>query len=228
MAQRTNAGIKFLWPLPPHPDDERALERVHYQRSEWDQLNWYVEFAGKNPEQISQGEFLTLKEELRAIERTLVRKLVGSESLPEPTDEEILQLHSFFKTRLSALADAGWISFDPFQIVVSINYHGWFEHLGGRRWLEHHFVELLKQFGPAVLRCPYDQCGKLFLQPRSNASYCSRQCQNRAAMRKLRERQKHERSFGVRKRKRKPEEITTAARFEAMIRKNRRSHGNKA
>lgn len=223
MAQRRIEGIRFDRSLPPHPEDQRPLERIKFQFSDWDQLNWYLHFAEQDIEKISGGEFLSLKEEVRAIERTLVRRMDGSESLPGPTDNEIRELHGFFKDKLRALADGGWISFDPFEIVVSINYLGWFEHLAGRRWLEYHFIQLLKKFSVAVQRCPNPDCKKVFLKARANANYCSRPCQNRMAMRSLRKRSQQAAFRGRRKPQRtKP----TAQRFEEFIRKARRRHGD--
>ncbi len=223
MAQRSIKGIRFLEPLPPHPEDQRPLERIKYEFSDWEQMNWYLHFAEQDIEKLSGGELLSFKEEARAIERTLVRRLVGSESLPEPTDDEIRKLHALFKERLQALADAGSVSFDPFEVVVTINYLGWFEHLAGKRWLEYHFVQLLKKFSADVQRCPKPDCNKIFLKARANATYCSRQCQNRMAMKTSRIKSKQEALRG--RRKPKPEK-PTSERFEEFIRKDRRRHGD--
>lgn len=225
MAQRQIEGIHFHQPLQPHSDDQRPLERIKFEVSEWDQLNWYLQFAQRDFAILSGGELLSLKEEVRAIERTLVRRMVGSESLPEPTDDEIRELHIFFKDKLEALADAGWISFAPFEVVVNINHLGWLEHLAGKRWLEYHFVQLLKKFSVAVQRCPNTSCNRIFLKARGNASYCSRQCQNRMAMKTIRKRSKQEAARGRRKPKK---EKTTVQRIEEIIRADRRRHGNKA
>lgn len=199
MAQRSIKGIRYLEPLPPHLEDQRPLERIGFERSEWDQLNWYVQFVGKELDRLTAGEFLSFKEEVRAVERTLVRRMVGSESLPEPTDEEVRQHHSFFRERLIALADMGMISFNLPETIVNVNWRGWSEYLAGRRWLEYHFVQLLKKFRDAVQRCPNTDCNKIFLKTRANASYCSRQCQNRIAMKTLRKRSKQEALRGRRK-----------------------------
>jgi len=224
MAQRSIKEISFREPLQPHPEDQRPLERIGFERSEWDQLNWYVQFVGKELDRLTAGEFLSFKEEVRAIERTLVRRMVGSESLSEPSDDEVRQHHSFFRVRLVALADMGMISFTLPETIVNISWHRWSEYLAGRRWLEYHFVQLLKKFHDAIQRCPNPACHKIFLKARSNASFCSRQCQNRMAMKTIRKRSKQKPLKG----RRKPQATkTTAERFDEFIRKeDRRRHGN--
>lgn len=177
-------------PLSPHVDDQRPLTRIAFERSEWDELNWYVQFSNKDLGQLSPGEFISLEEELRAIERTIFRRMTGKDTLPGPVDEDVRRYHHFFRNKLMALAEGALIAFSTFELDVTINYRGWLENLVGQRWLEYHFAELLKTFHFAVVLCPYEKCEKLFLRPRANATYCSRQCQNRAAMHAIRKRGK--------------------------------------
>lgn len=177
--------------LGPHPDDARALSRTRFEVSEWDQLNWYVQFSARPLKDLSPGERLTLKEEATAIERTLIRKIYGHESVPEIADRELQHLHSFFRQALTNLVTEGEVQLGPFELHVYI-VHGLglvSEHVGGRgllgdRFMVYHFSKLLTHHPKAIQICPH--CHKLFLQFRKNALYCSRACQSVATMRKLR------------------------------------------
>jgi len=172
--------------LSPHPDDARALSRIRFTASEWDQLNWYVQFSARPLKDLSPGERLTLKEEATAIERTLVRKVYGHESVPEIADRELQQLHSFFRQALTTLATEGAVQLGPFEIDTHIVHGLVSEHVGGRgllgdRFMVYHFSKLLTHHPKAIRICPH--CHTLFLQFRKNALYCSRACQSVAVMR---------------------------------------------
>lgn len=188
MTQRDSRKRKVVRTLPPHPEDERALQRIRFHVSEWDQLNWYIRFAREGWEQLSPGEQLSLREEIKAVERTLVRRMEGAEGIPDRDDREIQDIQGVFRQKLTELADTGCVYLGPFEACVFLGEGWWGEQLAGGKWLEYHFAQLLKKFPEAIQRCP--KCHSIFLRPRSNAYYCSRACQNIAAMRKLRQRKK--------------------------------------
>jgi hypothetical protein len=175
--------------LTPHPEDERALARIKFEASEWDQLNWYVQFAAKRIKQLSPGERLSLREEARAVERTLARRIGGAESVPEIDDDELQRLHGFFSKKLLELVTTGHVTLGPFELRILITFGLVSETVGGKgllgnRFLTYHFAKLLTWFPDAIRGCPH--CNNIFLRFRRNAIYCSRACQSVAVMRQLR------------------------------------------
>ena len=66
---------------------KRALERIGFEQSEWNQLNWYVEFANKDVPNLSIGEALNLNIELCAV----LGKLSGSTDPKAPGQVTHLQ-----------------------------------------------------------------------------------------------------------------------------------------
>jgi hypothetical protein len=187
--------------LGPHPEDERALGRINFSVSAWDQLNWYVQFAAKPIQRLSPGERLSLREEARAIERTLMRQTHGAESVPDIEEKELCLLHAFFQKKLTELTTEGQTSLGPFELHINIVFGLVSEHIGGRgllgsRLLTYHLAKLLMQQPRALRICPF--CQKTFLLFRKNARYCSRDCQSVATMRHRRRVQQIER-HGARK-----------------------------
>ena len=49
------------------PTDQQALKRVGFGKSEWDELDWFVRFARLDLDKASQGELLSLQEEIVAL-----------------------------------------------------------------------------------------------------------------------------------------------------------------
>lgn len=184
MAQHRK-GDRFteLPTLPPHPEDVRALERIHFNVSEWDQLTWYVQFAQKDLDRLSPGELLSVREDVRAVDRTLVRQMQGVEGVPGRSDEEIRGLQALVCEKLTELADTGIACLGPFQVIVTATFLFGREQLTGD-WFQYRFAQLLKRFCRSVRRCPH--CQAIFVQSRRNALFCSRTCQSRAVMKKIR------------------------------------------
>jgi hypothetical protein len=184
--------------LPPEerwPEDRRALERIKFDVSEWDQMNWYVTLANADMGHLSPGETLSLQEEVRSLERTLFRDIL---KVPLPELEEIRNLHSIIRTHLESLADKGYAVIGPFSLKVHIvrpkvppfeHGQGWYDlvhypDLTEGDLLAYHMSQLLQKFGHAIRRCPH--CNKIFLQQRRNGRYCGRTCQSRAVMKRIR------------------------------------------
>ena len=165
------------------------MTRIKFAVSKWDQLNWYVQFASKPIKQLSPGERLSLCEEARAIERTLVRRITGAESVPELSDGELQRLHAFYREKLMGLAIDGQVALGPFELHLHIMFGLVNEDVGGKgllgsRFLTYHFARLLTEHPNSIAVCPH--CKMIFLRFRRNALYCSRVCQSVAVMRKLR------------------------------------------
>ena len=176
--------------LGPHPDDVRILARMKFGRSEWHKLNWYVQFSAKEIKQLSPGELMTLKEEVLALERTLIRENIQESGIPVHTDEEIKQIHQFIRDTLTELVNSGMVCLGPFQTMISISFWETSEWSGGKgnSLLPYHFARLLKQFSSSIRRC--QNCKNIFVAPRTSAYHCSRVCQSRAASKALREKKK--------------------------------------
>lgn len=189
MAQLSERKSPAIRSVPFHPDDERALQRIHFQRSDWDKLNWYVQIARK-PTPLSPGERLILEEEIRAVERTLIRAIFQNDGVPIHTEEDIHKLRMYFDEKLTELADAGGVTLGPFQTMIAILFGRCDEWSGGegQSLLPYHFAQLLKKFPESIRRCRH--CKNIFLAPRVSAYHCNRECQSKAASKALRERKK--------------------------------------
>ena len=220
MAQRLGKRVSFE-SIPPHPDDQRALERMKFSRSDWDKLNWYVQFSAKPMDALSPGERLSLGEEVLALERTLIRKFLQADGRPMHSEDDIQRLHKFFREELTELADTGGITLGPFQTMISILFGRSSEWSGGEghSLLPYYFAQLLKQFPESVRRC--QSCKIIFLAPRKNAYHCSRECQSRTAAKKLRDRKKKQRSDSAVSRSRITSSTPTAKKREILPRKER-------
>lgn len=190
MAQFSGSRGKSHERIPPHPDDVHILERIGFEKSEWDQLNWYIQLANTPLEHFSPGQRLTRNEEMIAIERTLIRTIMRTDGRPIHSDEEFDEIHATVRKNVLELVDTGGVTLGPFTTHVSVLFDHVAEWSGdkSKSFLPYHFAQLVKQFHSSVLRCPH--CKKIFLSSRRNAYHCSRECQSRAAARKQRTRTK--------------------------------------
>jgi hypothetical protein len=62
----------------------------------------------------------------------------------------------------------------------------------------HCLAQLLSKYPASVRRCPFPDCGKLFVPIRSTGEYCSRQCQSRAFAREQWKEKKEKNQQGAR------------------------------
>lgn len=207
MAQRINRDRVFgIIPREDyedrHPADERALERIKFDVSEWDRMNWYVKLANMDFDKLTEGERLSLREEFWGIKHTLWL----DKDNPEPIANEIKGIQRNVAKHLSELADQGKTEFGPFHLRITVEcpvveFKEMYqdlrpEHLrqmhGGHHDTDlisgggflYYMTQLLQEFGGSIRRCPH--CNKIFLQARKNAVYCTRKCQSVAFMRQKR------------------------------------------
>lgn len=220
MAQRFRKRVP-IESIPPHPDDERALARMNYERSDWDKLNWFVQFSAKPINALSRGERQILEEEVLALERLLTRKSFQVDGKPIHSEDDIQQLSKLFREKLTELADTGGVTLGPFQTMIAILFGCSNEWSGGEghSLLPYYFATLLKQFPESVRRC--QSCNIIFLAPRTNAYHCSRECQNRAAAKNIRDRKKRQRLNSVANRPSAKGKTLKAQKKEILPRKER-------
>lgn len=180
--------------LGPHPDDVQILARMKFGRSDWHKLAWYVQFAAKDLQRLSPGEIMTVKEEVRALERTLIRQTIQELGRPVHSEADIQEIQRSIHDTLVELADTGMVCLGPFQTMISISFWDASEWSGGagNSLLPYHFARLLKQFVGSIRRCR--NCKTIFLAPRTSAHHCSRTCQSRAASKAIREKKKTNRA----------------------------------
>ncbi len=174
--------------------DDPVLARIglkawNHATSRWSReiLTWFCETSQKDLNRLSEGDWLSIQEEI-----TRLCALINHEENPKPIARGGGELPDFQQEvlrRLRELADEGRTVFSqPEGYVVleakgtgAIAFHkstvrgldGLIGHFGWllERWLE--------QNRTLVRRCPL--CSRIFIQQRSHAQYCSRQCQSRAA-----------------------------------------------
>jgi hypothetical protein len=210
------------------PQDEAALRRIKYFTGKWDRLNWYVQLMGENLDILSEGELLTLQEEFVALQRTLCHYYY---TLPKPTLDAIKAFQVLTKQHLECLVNNDETFLGPFPVEVEIRLPKAARERGEKNddWISkefgltaskasgltqissceivkgmqpcllYHLAKLLQQFGASIKRCKH--CSEIFLQPRSNANYCGRKCQSRAAMREIRKKQKEQKEWRSKRRK---------------------------
>jgi hypothetical protein len=159
-------------------------------------MTWFVELTQANLSAYTPAEMLAKQEEFAALERYLGVNL--SPRLAKREDVEQLKLEA--GKALLELLNTGFITLGPFQMTVSIwvrskhpqgQNHQAIEASScerkddrGRQGLFREMAFLLKEFAPAIARCP--RCARIFVKPRVNAEFCSRTCQNTLYMQKRR------------------------------------------
>lgn len=162
-------------------------------RWSWEIANWYVTFAQKDLELMSQGDWLNLQEELMTWRGMILHE-------DDPSDlgrEELRVFQKEVLRRLNELADHETLDFDRPKTKVLLNpllvkhrpktdKRPLVTYIGpkGLDGLLYHFGELLirtlEKNPNAIRRCPH--CRKIFIQLRRHSRYCSRVCQSRAAV----------------------------------------------
>lgn len=184
-----------------HPSDMKALERIRFDISDWDKMNWFVAIANKDLPAMTPGELQMLREEVVAIKRAL--RLSWGKTTWDPSLERAKETHRAVSKHLKELAETGQTTLGPFEQQTHIQsadvaFKDVFSELDSDTkqslsGFSHHtkitegdellffMSRLLEQFGGSIRRCPH--CSIIFLQSRRNAVYCSRKCQSVAVMR---------------------------------------------
>jgi hypothetical protein len=199
------------------PQDEPALERMHFLNGRWDQLNWYVELIAKDLSKLSDGEWTVLQEDVVALHRTL--SYYPNAKAPERQD--LLKFQHEISRHFAHLRSGGVVKIGPLPITheiqvtrkvsskvsrpfslveyfeqrdqplegeVEVRYTPRLPAHDWRTWLLDHFGRLLGELGASIRQCPH--CSKWFLQFRKSAIFCGRVCQNRAGAEAARERKR--------------------------------------
>ncbi len=194
------------------PTERLALERVGFSKRvgftkrKWHELDWFVRFAKADLDKASQGDLLSLQEEIVAMLTVHFRNRPES----TPTLEQIIEIQRTVRNHLTDLADRGktclppppgrlWIRYPRIlaQLSLGATAGAKMEQLsrmpdivslraasGDPANLVSVMGELLEKAGKPIVRCPH--CRTIFLQSRRNQEYCSRSCQSVAVMKKRR------------------------------------------
>ena len=208
--------LKIIKPMHQgtYPEDVRPLERMHFFDM-WERMNWFIQVAQKPVDELSQGEILSLQEEIRAAERVLFHNVKPTFF----TIEKIKDLQAKILEHIERLSDEGSCLLGPFKVSIwvarfrfiaekrgissssantPLDLVTWYQTVGGQDGLIYEMGRLLSEFGDSFRRCPH--CSKIFLQLRKNAVHCGRKCQSIAVMREKRKGEK-ERTIKVKGRK---------------------------
>lgn len=234
MAPRSKTKIVHIL----EDQEEQVLARIGFRVGSWEQMRWYVGLTTKKLTKLTKGEFQTLQEEFMAVRTflfpnrkprwpTTIGQMIDlqatlSRHLSDLLDHRFVKLGPFEIIHEIYLSET--LPFESGELTLEERLHPRPLSLAGTRrvsyqtrlslsddkgnmWLLDHFARLLGEFGSAICRCPH--CNSLFLQLRKSAKFCKRECQNQAAMKKIRERRRQERPKKVhkaksRKRKSKP------------------------
>jgi len=194
------------------PADERTLARIKFW-DEWERMKWFVELAQKPLKEMTQGEITTIQEEIRAMVRTLFH-----ETTPPLFDKrKIIRLQGTLLKHLQELIMTGQTMFHNISMRLwivhlpqAINHSkrvreqhnrsgpdfsppprdlaSWLTPSSGEKGLISEMGQLLRKYGASIRRCP--RCTKIYLQLRTTAGYCSRECQSRAITKKKRDEKK--------------------------------------
>jgi ribosomal protein S27AE len=195
--------------LPPlSSTDERALERVGFNKNVWEALNWFVQLAKKDLE-ASKGDLLILREDLAALRKVHLRISNADDEDNQPTDEEIGDFQRTVRQHLEELADRGYTFLPETAVEQRIEYPHIMEKLAIQEGYKPHpqasklpdctslyrlphsitglvavMGRLLEKVGTLIVRCP--KCRNIFLQSRRNQEYCGRSCQSIAFVQRRR------------------------------------------
>ena len=197
-------SLSQIDPPPLSPTDERALTRIGYDKSAWDEVGWFVRLARTDLDKASPGDLLSLKEEFVALQKVRLRVQTD---LPE--DEAVGNVQRYVRTHLGELADQGFTFLPEIPIQQRIEYPdiaikqlalraGYqpspqatglpdcmsFLHAPPGIGLVAVMGQLLATVGKLIVRCPH--CRNIFLQSRRNQEYCGRSCQSIAVMQRRR------------------------------------------
>lgn len=198
MAQRVT------WALTPltQPEVDRVLTRIglaSHDPFRWEALQWFVEFAQRDLSAATEGDWLSLVEEVQAL-----LHLITHQQWRAPLNREDLRaLQTAALKVLTGLVDNQEATIGPFTTKIFIRRGSgriagpeqvkrlgpittfpagpFAGHLPPEdpNGLIYHLACLLTRFPETVQRCP--KCHRLFARFRRHAEYCSRACQSRVA-----------------------------------------------
>lgn len=176
----------------------------------WEKLEWFVKFAQKDLNQATEGEKLSIQEELATLELFTVINDVraSSTSVPLPEWSTVKNTQKVIYGWLTDWVDHSQVLIGPFTLELEIKRVSRTEDLlkayspksqtlipgqepfgqvarfnfkDKNQAVLYRFTELIKEHGTVVTRCPH--CLRIFLKLRKNARYCGRSCHSVAGMR---------------------------------------------
>ena len=203
-------------PAYSQEDVRRWMERKEQAPSPWHQMSWYVELARMDLTKLRPGDLLNLQGEFASR-----RQLLSLCDPTPPTRSEIERVQAAIMPHLERLADGKDTTIGPFRMHRVVEFYWllkksvksdkrasgtdrYFQtrivtyELPQENYGEHvgtfltNMADLLETYGRSIRRCP--KCGRIFLQFRRTARYCSRKCQAVSAVQKRRAKQKNESS----------------------------------
>jgi len=185
---------------------DRVLARLglaDHDPLRWEVLNWFVQFARRDLDAASEGDWQSLTEEvqallhlityqqlqaplshddLAALQEYVMKVLMG---LVDTTETPIMklevkfQISAFIRRGKGRTADASQVKrLGPVTGFPAGPFAG-FIGPDGPQGLIYHLACLLIRFPDVVQRCP--KCHRLFARFRRHAEYCSRECQSQVA-----------------------------------------------
>ena len=189
----------------------------------WERLNWFVEMAQKDLHRMSEGERLSLREEIAALDKmTDIASVPASElTAPLPDWDMVKKIQKKTFQLLGKWVDKGEVVLGPFGERLELKRPAspidllaathlrldpkrqvipGQEPLGhsARYHLPDTYRRVLFQFS-GLMRDHASaivrclHCHRIFLKLRKHARYCSRKCHSVAGMREKREREKQRR-----------------------------------
>jgi hypothetical protein len=208
--KRGDMAQRATWSLSPltQPEVDRALTRIglaSHDPFRWEALQWFVEFAQRDLSAATEGDWLSLVEEvqallhlithqqlraplsrddLRALQEYVLKVLMGlvlTNETPIVKFEVKFQVSAFIRRGEGRAADPSQVKrLGPLTGFPAGPFAG-FIGPDGPHGLIYHLACLLMRFPDAVQRCPH--CLRLFARFRRHAKYCSRKCQSVVAAR---------------------------------------------
>jgi hypothetical protein len=190
--------------MTQHENPDEAIDKAwsRIQKTEWDQMNWFVKLANTDLSSISEGDLLNWKDEFRAMCQGNNRNASAPDS--PPSSEDMAEVQTESRRMLWALAQGREIHSKRVLIHYSVLFQKTSpeqEQTGLPRYqiyrgevgepqtlfggtLCGRLTQLLEKYANNIRQCPH--CQKLFLQVRSDGRYCSRRCHSVAGMRMAR------------------------------------------
>lgn len=187
---------------------ERALARVGYysdtkkggrQIDYIGLLDWFVRLGRLDQAKLTPAERLMKHEEYRALQQTCCNLTQNDEGAAR----DFLTTQASIAKHLAELTETGTIELGPFQLSLSITiprfdsrlkepmkysvYSGERAEVFEGKGLILLFGRTLERSGGRLRHC--NHCSNLFVQARPKQRYCTRECQQVAAMRDFRRRQ---------------------------------------
>lgn len=163
-------------------------------------LDWFVRLGRLDQTKLTPAERLMKHEEYRALQQTCCHLTQNDEG----TARDFLTTQAAIAKHLADLTETGTIELGPFELSLSITIPRFDSRLKGPmkysvysgertgvfngKGLILLFGRALERSGGRLRHC--DHCSKLFVQARPKQRFCTRECQQVAAMRDLRARQK--------------------------------------